>query len=112
MHDAMADGEQCRTGQGLAQPMPERGHGAGDVGGIGGRQIAIDQHHAGGVLGLQVRLAADAVELTAQRAAQRVTGIDREQLELDAGRAGIDDEDMVRHGGQPATGCCSRLLCA
>ena len=78
----------------------------------GDARAEVDQHLAARALGLQMRVGADTVELAGQRAAQRVAGIDREQLELDARRAGIDDEDVVGHGAQPATGCFSRLLWA
>ena len=44
---------------------------------------------------------ADALNLAFEATLQLIIGAGREQLKLDTGAAGVDDEDRVRHGVRP-----------
>jgi hypothetical protein len=59
-------------------------------------------------LGSQSRPRADSVDLALDQAAQRATSLDGKYLELDAGRACIDDENRI-HGGQAFGNAAVRL---
>jgi hypothetical protein len=48
-------------------------------------------------VGNQMRLNPDAFDLALEQASNPIAGLDRKELKLDAGRAGIEDEDRV-HG--------------
>ena len=71
----------------------------------------VGQHRAGGVLGGEMRLGADALELTPERQPEPVGRGDVEELELDARRAGVDHQQRAaraRHGAATAAAASRR----
>ncbi len=91
----------------LAQPRPRRAQSRRDVGDGSGLIGLVDQHTAVGGSGPQPRAAADAVDLAPDLALRIAAVLDREDLELDARRAGIDDEDGI-HGAHTAGTAAAR----
>ena len=92
MHDAMAD--RNRQGSDLGtQELHDLAERRRDVGDVGPRPGLVDEDFTLCALGDQVRMDADALDLALEPALQLVAGANREQLELDARAAGVDDED-------------------
>ena len=99
MDDPMPDRDRLELLR-VAQPRCRRAKRGGDVGHALARIGLVDQNRAVGRNGAQARPRADAVNLALDQAAQRAGALDAEYLELDAGRACIDDENRV-HGVRP-----------
>lgn len=98
VHHAMAHGQR-RAAQVAAEPGADHFLAVGHVGRVAGRDVAFHQRLAGGVAHPQARMAgADAFELAAQARRQGLLAVDVVQVELDAGTAGVDDENGVGHG--------------
>ncbi|KAG0929787.1 hypothetical protein G6F65_017248 [Rhizopus arrhizus] len=98
MHDAVPH-RQRRAAQVAAQPGADNFLPIGDVRRVAGCDVAFHQGFAGGVAHPQFRMrGADALQLAAQARRQLVLVVDVVQVELDAGTAGVDDEDGVAHG--------------
>src|SRR5262249_20947314 len=57
----------------------------------------VDEDIARDTLGSQPRPGADSIDLALEAPLEAVAGADVEQLELDAGAAGVDDEDRSGH---------------
>ena len=98
MDDPVANRDEVEA---LGLPEPSRHHGnrRGNVGDLVRRIAPIDQRRPVVRLGKQPRPRADPVDLALDQAAQRAAALNAEYLELDAGRACIDDEDRI-HGSQ------------
>src|SRR5262249_46323742 len=77
---------------------------------LGGRPGLVDEDLALDALGGKMRTDADPLDLSLEPPQQLIAGADREQLELDARAAGVDDEDGVRHRRQAWIGCFSIWL--
>ena len=111
MDDAMADGDGVDV-EFVAQP------GAGDR--HRGRHIRhrldrigpVGQRIAGRAAGAQSRTAADPVHLALDLPLQPALAFHREDLKLDAGGAGIDDEDRVHGDHAAAIGALRRRALA
>ena len=109
MHHAVADGDGQRSDLG-AQEFDQPAQGSRHVGHLGGGPGLVDQDFAPGALGNDMRTDSDALDLALEPALQPIAPADREQLELDARAAGVDDEDGVGHGRQTLIGCFSIWL--
>ena len=103
MNDAMADRNR---GDAKLIPQPGAGdrHGGGNVSDRFDRIGAVGHGIAGCAAGAQPRAAADAVHLSLDLPPQFAIALNREDLKLDAGGAGIDDEDGVHGAHAAATG--------
>jgi hypothetical protein len=100
MHDAMAN----RNGiyiELIAQPGARHCHRGRNIGNAFDRIGPIGQRIAVETAGPQPRPAADAIHLSLDLAPQPAFAFDREDLKLDAGGTGIDDEDRI-HGDHAA----------
>ncbi|MNV67260.1 hypothetical protein D3C71_1600530 [compost metagenome] len=87
---------QRRAAQVSAQPGADDLLRVGHVGRVAGRDVAFHQRLARGVAHAQFRMRrADAFKLAAQARRQFLLAVDVVQVELDAGTAGVDDEDGV-----------------
>ena len=102
MDDAVADRHRRHPAQLRDQPVVELAERGRDVADFAWREVGVDQAGAGGILGDQVRPGADALHLAAELELEPVASGDLEQLELDAGRAGVDDEQGLGHRGHSA----------
>jgi hypothetical protein len=98
VHHAMADRDQVDL-LGVAQPRADFQHGGRQVGHLLHRIALIDQRFSVGAAGAQARPHADAVHLAFDEALEIGTA-GSVQLELDARRSRVDDEDRI-HGGLP-----------
>ena len=117
VHHTVSDGGQMVLGGvGRLQPVPDMGHRA-VVPEPGARRPALLAHRlAGGVLGDEMGARVDAFDLAMCHNRRLDTGL-REQRELDAGRASVQDKDCVSHSAsfalsyasQQAAGSCDHL---
>ncbi|MCY1520626.1 hypothetical protein D9M68_554080 [compost metagenome] len=90
---------QRRAAQVAAQPGADHFLGVGHVGRVAGRDFSLDQGLAGRVAHPQPRpRGADAFKLAPQARGKFLRAVDVVQIELDAGTAGVDDENGVGHG--------------
>ena len=106
VHDPMPDRGRL-VPVGFAQPFACYGEGGRDVGDAFGRVGFIDEQSAVGVHGAQPRLGTDAVHLPLDQAREAVVLLRSEQLEFDARRTRVEDEDSV-HNGQAGGGAAAR----
>jgi len=94
MHDAMADADDLPAGLVRLQPVDEEAHRRLVL--LVGRalqaEVGIVEHGTVGVLGLEVRLGANAVDLAGHHRLGRDFLVVGEQGKLDRGRACVEDE--------------------
>ena len=93
--DAVADGDQVRPDVLLSQPGADAVHGGADLRHLARVERLVGQRHRRAVARIQPRALPDAVELAAadeRRLRAVIEGID---TELQARRAGVDDEQRV-----------------
>jgi hypothetical protein len=105
--ETMSDDHRQLAVQMLAQPFGQLRYGGGDVRDFLHRVRSIDQLHVAAALCSEVRLEADALELTPERELQLVVRQDLEQFEFDARAAGIEAEYCVAHARLAAWTRCS-----
>src|SRR5262249_23849905 len=94
MDDPVPDRDQVDLLR-LAQPAADLEHGGGQVGDVLHRVILVDERLAVGAAGAQPRPHADAVHLAFDQAFEPAGAGRSEQLELDARRSRIGDEDRI-----------------
>jgi hypothetical protein len=105
----MADHHRHDTVELVAQPLQQDRHRRAGIGRLRGAQLPVGERSAAAVGRLQVRLDADAVQLTLDRDRQTAVGERLEQLEFEARAAGVDAKYRVRHRAFPAFSfCCIR----
>ncbi len=102
MHDAVADGDDAPALDRRPDAFHDAREGADVVRDIRGRPAVIGEHLALRIPRDQVRRGADALHLPVEPAFGLVAD-HLEQLELDRGGAGIEDEDGVAHSA-PGSG--------
>ena len=97
MDHPMPDRQWPDAAQASHQPIVELPQSRRAVLDLGRLEPRVDQARTRGVDGRQMRPGADAFELTLEGEFQPGPGRDMEQLELDARRAGIDDQERALH---------------
>jgi hypothetical protein len=100
VNDAMAHGDEVYALR-FAQPRSGGLDGGGKIGDLIRGIRPVDQRLLVDALRAKTRPRADALDLALDQPAQLLASIRREDLELEARGAGIDDEDRV-HGDHAA----------
>jgi hypothetical protein len=100
VNDAMADGDEVYALR-FAQPRSGGLDSGGKIGDLIRGIRPVDQRLAIHALGTQARLRADALHLALDQPPQLLGSTRREDLELEAGGTGVDDEERI-HGNHAA----------